>query len=405
MKNIIKNTLAILFTFLVFHSCTKKEYELSSEMITSPALENSAEPNLVSGADGNLYMSWVEKNEETAVLKYSKWENSQWTKSEVIAEGNDWFVNWADYPALAVNKAGDMVAHYLQMSDTGSYTYDIKVVAKKSGANNWSAPIKLHRDSVNAEHGFVSIMPMKDGQFFFAWLDGRNTVSSDPAHAGHHGHGGGGPMTIRTAIISSELNISEEAELDNSVCDCCQTGVASTNNGPVVVYRDRSDIEIRDMSIVRMENGSWTSPKTIYNDNWNIAGCPVNGPRIAANGTQLAIAWFSAAEDSPQVKLIFSKDAGATFEAPIQLDKGKAIGRVDVEMIDSETAFVSWMEGSDIVAAKVSMDGSILKRYDLAISKEARNSGFPQIALVGNKVMLAWTDAEIKKVKTKLISL
>jgi hypothetical protein len=405
MKNIYQYSIALIVLVFLFQSCAKKEsIDLENE-IASPASDNSAEPNLISGADGNLYISWIEKKDDLAILKFSKWEQIKWSESEVIAEGNDWFVNWADYPALAVNENGDMVAHYLQMSDTGSYTYDIKVVSKKSGANNWSAPIKLHRDSVNAEHGFVSIMPMSDGQFFFAWLDGRNTVSSDPAHAGHHGHGGGGPMTVRTAVLSSELEISEEAELDNRVCDCCQTGAAITSNGPLVIYRDRSEAEIRDMSIVRLVDGVWTDPKTIYDDNWNIAGCPVNGPKVAVIGNSVAIAWFTAAEGVPKVNLVYSNNGGESFANPIQLDQGKSIGRIDVDMIDSETAFVSWMEGSDIVAAKISFDGSIVKRYDLAISNEARNSGFPQIALIGNKVMLAWTDSAIKKIKTKLISL
>ena len=54
--------------------------------------------------------------------------------------------------------------------------------------------------------------------------------------------------------------------------------------------------------------GQWTSPKTIFNDQWKIAGCPVNGPRITAYGKQVAVAWFSAPNDVPQVKIIFSNE-------------------------------------------------------------------------------------------------
>jgi len=403
MKKSKRHSLVAIILALSIFSCEKKETET---IIVSPAGQNSAEPNLISGADGNIYLSWIEKFDEKAMLKYSKWEQTKWSDSEIVAEGNDWFVNWADYPAMAVNQNGDMVAHYLQMSDTGSYTYDIKVVAKKSEAKKWSSPVKLHRDSVNAEHGFVSIVPQKDGKFLFAWLDGRNTVSNDPAHAGHQGHGGGGgPMTIRTAVLTTDLEISNEFELDNSVCDCCQTGAAITSNGPLIIYRDRSEAEIRDMSIVRLVDGVWTDPQTIYNDNWNIAGCPVNGPRVAALGNNVAIAWFTAAEGVPKVKLVYSNNAGETFGTPIQLDQGKPIGRVDVDMIDSETIFVSWMEGQDIVAAKIATNGEILKRYVLANSASSRNSGFPQMTLLGNKVMIAWTDSEQKKVKTKTLVL
>ena len=62
-------------------------------------------------------------------------------------------------------------------------------------------------------------------------------------------------MTLRAAFIDKKGNKINEWELDGRVCDCCQTTAAITNDGPVVVYRDRSDDEVRDMSIVRYVNG------------------------------------------------------------------------------------------------------------------------------------------------------
>lgn len=386
---------------IIAQSCGTTQEDKSLILVTSPAGDNSEEPNLIHGADGNLYLSWIERNEKSATLKYAKWQNDEWSAPEIIAHGNDWFVNWADYPAMAVNKSGDMIAHYLQMSDSGTYTYDIKVIAKKTLDTKWSHPIKLHSDTVNAEHGFVSMLPLEDDTFFLTWLDGRNTASEDA----HHGHGGGGAMTIRSAILSVDLEIIQENELDNRVCDCCQTSAAITSNGPIVVYRDRSEEEIRDMSIVRFENEVWSSPKSVNNDQWNISGCPVNGPKAVAIDNQLAVAWFTAAEGVPQVKLSFSNNAGVTFNDVIRLDQGNPIGRVDIEMMNSETAIVSWLEGENIVAAKVNIDGSILERYMIAASSTSRSSGFPQLALINDKLLVAWTDSNVKKIKMGILEL
>jgi len=46
--------------------------------------------------------------------------------------------------------------------------------------------------------------------------------------------------------------------LDTRVCECCQTSVAMTAEGPVVVYGDCSEAEkeIRDISIVRLEGNN-----------------------------------------------------------------------------------------------------------------------------------------------------
>src|SRR5690606_34451461 len=122
-----------------------------------------------------------------------------------------------------------------------------------------------------------------------SWLDGRNTSG------GHHDHQGG-EMTLRAAIVNPDGSLENEFLLDESVCDCCQTSSAMTSNGPVVVYRDRTETEMRDISIVRFDGENWTKPVTIHNDSWEIAGCPVNWPRVAAVENTVAVAWFTAPE-------------------------------------------------------------------------------------------------------------
>src|SRR5687768_4809384 len=99
-------------------------------------------------------------------------------------------------------------------------------------------------------------------------------------------------MTLRYATIDANGNLADETQLDERVCECCQTSAAVTSAGPIAVYRDRSATEVRDIYIVRQVNGSWTSPQPVYADNWQINGCPVNGPSVAADGSRVAVAWL-----------------------------------------------------------------------------------------------------------------
>jgi hypothetical protein len=212
-------------------------------------------------------------------------------------------------------------------------------------------------------------------------------------------------MTLRGAVIGKDGSKSNEWELDNRVCDCCQTTAAITANGPVVIYRDRSDEEIRDMSIVRFVNGQWTEPKTIFPDNWKIAGCPVNGPRVDAIGNNLALAWFSSPDKKGQVNVVFSKDGGASFSSPIRVDEGETIGRVDIVLLNDKTAMVSWMEGSSIKVAKIHADGTKEPSITIASSSQSRSSGFPQMTKSGNSILFAWTDDKLKKINTARFAL
>lgn len=237
------------------------------------------------------------------------------------------------------------------------------------------------------------------------WLDGRNTKGAEGHEAGH-GHGHGGAMTLRSVEFDEEGNLYEEAELDSRVCDCCQTDVALTDNGPVVVYRDRSEEEIRDMAIVRKVNGQWTAPQQVYEDQWKITGCPVNGPAIAAQNNTVAIAWFSAPENQNRVQLTFSNDGGATFSKPIRIDDGNPIGRVDVVLVNPTTALVSWIEQvGETGEVRMSMtnltDGKMGTSIIATSIGIARQNGFPILEKMGEGYLLAWTAGDsITRVKT-----
>jgi hypothetical protein len=406
--------LSILLFIVVSASCNNSSKDADNKtndstgteisnlkQLASPADTASAEPYLFTDKNGLVYLSWIEKTKERSLLKFSTLNNEQWSESLVISSGDNWFVNWADYPLLAADGGKNMVAHFLEKSEKGTYTYDIKIVTSSDNGKNWGAPKTLHDDGKKAEHGFVSMIPYGES-YFISWLDGRNSVMKA---AGEHGEGHHGQMTIRGAIVDKQGIKSGEWELDNRVCDCCQTGAAITTNGPVVIYRDRSEQEIRDISIVRFVNGQWTSPKPIFSDNWKIDGCPVNGPRIASQGNILAVAWFSSPDKKAQVNVVFSEDGGATFNAPIRIDEGKGIGRVDVVMLDEKSAMVTWMEGSAIKAAKIHIDGKKEPSMIIASSSESRSSGFPQMTKSSNNLIFAWTDESDKTIKVASISL
>jgi hypothetical protein len=387
-----------MIMLITVFACTNNDREKTVsplKQFSSPAKDSCAEPFLFTDKNGLVYLSWTEKKGKESSLKFSMLKNETWSEPITIAAGKNWFVNWADYPVLSADGNGNMIAHYLEKSDTAKFTYDVKIVSSSDSGKSWSIPKILHDDNKKAEHGFVSIIPYKD-QFFVSWLDGRKTATEGKAsnHNGHHGE-----MTVRAALISNNGSKTNDWELDGRVCDCCQTSAAVTNNGPIVVYRDRSEDEIRDMSIVRFVNGVWTSPKTVYSDQWKINGCPVNGPNAHAIGNSIAMAWFSMADKKGQINLIFSENGGASFNNPIRIDEGKPIGRVDVVMLDEKSAMISWMEGSVIKAVKVFSNGKKESSIVIASSTEARSSGFPQMTRSGNKLIFAWTDADSKTIK------
>lgn len=361
----------------------------------SPAGPDSREPELHSTADGRVILSWVEKvGEKRHALRFAAREaGGGWSEARTVAQGDNWFVNWADFPSVIATSDGGLAAHWLVKSGTGTYAYDVNVARSKDGGKTWGRPVVPHTDRTQTEHGFVSLLPLADGRLGAVWVDGRNLKDVK------EGEEEKGPlpvsMTLRYAAMDAEGRLSDEAMLDERICECCQTSAALTSEGVIVAYRDRSEGEVRDIYFVRQQGGKWSEPRPVHADGWQINGCPVNGPSVAADGRKVAVGWFTEAGDAPHVKIAFSEDAGASFGGPVEVDDGDAMGRVDVALLSDGSALVCWMSGSAEGGAhkvrRVSPTGALGPVSVIARSDVSRSSGFPRMSRLGDTMHFAWT--------------
>ncbi|MEW5918425.1 MAG: sialidase family protein [Gemmatimonadota bacterium] len=361
------------------------------DTLDAPVAARSAEPNVTVGADGRVWLSWLEGAADSATaLRVAAFNGTSWSAPATVVSRRDLFVNWADFPSLHVAENGTLVAHWLQRSGSGKYAYDVHVSRSKDDGATWSEPLILHRDRNPAEHGFVSLFAGAGSTVTAVWLDGRkypDTAAPDE-------------MQLISTTIDANGSLGTETVVDTRICDCCQTDAAQTSRGPLIVYRDRSDAEIRDIYAVRRDSASWTTPTAVHADNWKIPGCPVNGPAVAARGDVAAVAWFTAAEDTARVRLAYSFDAGNTFNPPLRIDGGMPVGRVDVQLGDSGQAIVAWLERTDSASAEVRLrvaepNGALSPPVVLASTAASRASGFPRMALQRvngeSSLIVAWT--------------
>jgi hypothetical protein len=387
-----------------------------------PALPGSAQPDLFAGPDGRLLLSWLnnQPGRRPAFQFAEHYPDGRWEGPRTIAVGNAMFVNWADTPHIAATADRALWAHWLQKSADAPYAYDIMLVRSLDRGMNWSAQRRVHDDATTTEHGFVSFWPQGDDALGVAWLDGRNTGAvgkNHDAHAGHdgkpaddkpvddkpvdakHARGdGGGAMTLRAAVFDATLQSSAETEIDGRVCDCCQTDAVAIGDGALLVYRGRSEGEIRDIHAARFDGETWSKPVRVHADDWKMPACPVNGPAVAAHDGAAVVAWYTAAGDVPAVKLARSGDGGASFAAPVTVDRGAAVqGRVALAF-DARQVWLLWLREEagrqSLWLARYTPDLSKeVQRLELAdLQGQGRGTGFPRIALVGDVAYVVWTD-------------
>jgi len=351
------------------------------EPLASPAGTDSGEAQLTSQGD-RAFLSWTEGTGAKAAVRFAERTASGWSAPRTIASGAQLMVNASDVPFLHALKDGTLVAQWLVTHGDDPEAYDIRVAWSKDAGKTWSKAISPHHDGTATEHGFVSLFEpgSAPGSFGLVWLDGRATEKTDD-------------MMLRSTTFTLDGRQGPESVVDPRVCECCQTAAAVTAEGPIVVYRDRSAQEIRDIQVSRLTGGRWSAPTLVHKDNWKIDGCPVNGPAIAVNGRTVVVAWFTTEKEQGRAYAAFSSDAGRTFGAPVRLDEASAIGRVQVTLLADGAAAASWIEfidgRSQFRVRRITAAGA--RGASLKIA-DGMGTQYPRLTRRADELLVAWSE-------------
>uniref|UniRef100_A0A832I5N0 Exo-alpha-sialidase n=1 Tax=Eiseniibacteriota bacterium TaxID=2212470 RepID=A0A832I5N0_UNCEI len=366
--------------------------------LPTPAAPGSGEPRLVATPDGGVLMSWLETRRRGGhALRFARLAGRRWAAPRTVAEGDSFFVNWADVPGVRPFGRGGLAAWWLWMTDLDRRSYGVRMSLSRDGGATWSAPFTLHADLAGAEHGFVSVAPEGDG-VRAVWLDGHRLTGADGPDRGVEV-----AMTLHARALRDDGAAGPEEELDARVCDCCQTAAVALDDGTVLVaYRDRGPGEVRDMSLVRLEAGRWSEPVPLHADGWVTGACPVNGPFLDASGRRVVAAWYTEGGGEAEVRVALSEDGGRTFGPYVTVARGETLGRVGAALLADGSAVVTWLEGTGAearvrarrMAAAASAGAAPAAGEPVTIARTSgmRASGFPQVVRRGDELIFAWTE-------------
>jgi len=393
-----KLCLAVLFLVGLSVYGWSQEASLRYHTIKSPAIAGARLPRLTAMPDRQgVLMSWVEPYAEGHALKFAVLRDGNWIRQGEVAYGDNWFVNWADYPSVVAIDEQFWVAHWLTKQKGGkTFDYDIALAISNDAGATWREIGHPHRDGTASEHGFVTVFKNANAAGVI-WLDGRE-YAKKTERAQHPEKSGN--FNLRYTRIYRDGSMDAEQIIDANTCTCCWTSVAVTNKGPIAVWRGRTDDEIRDNRFSLLRGSQWTAPDALGGEGWKIEGCPVNGPSVAAHGKNVAAAWFTSQGDRPRVRAAFSQNSGEIFSNPVEIDDVAPLGRIGLGWKDEQTAIVSWMTAanpetkkSSLAFRTVSKDGSMGSVKRILELSSGRDTGVPQMIVDAQGILLAWTDA------------
>ena len=362
---------------------------LKVEPVANPAPAGSLESHWGTAQDGSPLLSWIEPVKGGSyALRYSIRRGTQWGEPRTIVTNRRFFRQPAESPSMISFPSGGFLAEWVEIPNDSSEAEYIYVSASRDGVQ-WTAPVMANKDRSPVQHALVSVAASGDREASLVWLE---ALKGEDA-----------PSNLKRTVVTSDGKVLKEESLDSDVCTCCPTSIVKTSRGLLVAYRDHTSEDIRDIAVMRFENGRWTPSKTLNADKWKINACPVNGASEAAKGDRVAIAWYTEGGDKPRVQLVFSSDAGATFTKPILINTGDALGHASTILTADGGAVVSWIEEGDkssrVLARFLPASGEAGPPVQVA-QGSTQSLGYPRLLQAGQETWITWGNSSTGRIQT-----
>lgn len=377
---------------------------LRGEALTTPIPPMSVVPQFTALGDGEVIASWFEPRAGKGYrFRAAVRRDGTWSPASTIDESADIAMFSADLPGVSPLPGGALLAYWEHL-DRGSQdptATRIRLARSDDRGKTWVSLPSPHREAASGEHSFMATFPLEHG-LGLTWLDAQKQQYRPPDKPDGAPEWRGA-IGLRWAALAADGTPTKDAFIDPITCECCPTAAARTARGPVIAYRDRvtadmapEDVRddagsVRDIHVVRLEHGAWTTPRRVFADDWVINACPDNGPAIDAVDDRVAVAWWTGAGERPHVSVAFSDDSADTFRPPVTVSVKPAVGQVTIALVDrGEAAVVGWLEDGQAWARWVSRDGHT--SAPRALGRAPRRARLPRWLADGDGVLALWTD-------------
>jgi hypothetical protein len=278
------------------------------------------------------------------------------------------------------------------------------------GGRSFGATTPLPGVDAPGNRGWESLAAGGDGQLFAVWLDHRDTASPGSSHAAHHQHGAtasragdGVERAQRSQLFVSSLDGSLEPRgIARGVCYCCKTAVTTGPDGTVyAAWRHVYEGNRRDIAFTMSRDAgrSFDPPVRVSEDNWQLDGCPENGPALAIDGAgRIHVTWPTLVEGAggETLKLFHASSLdGRTFTPRTELPTSGAASHPQLIVTPDDALIVAWDEqrsGERHVAAALAeraADGR-LAFSRLTVGGGETTGAYPALAATASHAVVAW---------------
>lgn len=355
-----------------------------------PTPSGSFSPRVTAMRDNGTLLTWLEPtNERLATLRASVWREGAWSAPATIVAGQPFNRHASESPGIVALSEKNLIAYWSQKppyESVATQEADVYFSLSTDRGLHWMAPILASSSGTGEESSYPSAAPVDATHAALVWLDGRNWKKQKRE-------------ALMSRTVQSDGSATEATVIDPDTCTCCPTSLVTVESGLLAAYRGHTSQDIRDIWLLPNVEGRWSKPRVANADNWHLAGCPVNGPNLDVDGPHVALVWFSAPQNQPEVLLAFSDDGGSKFRTPIRIDDGNPVGRAQVALLQGRSALAFWLENKSgttrLLGRRVQDDKNLEPPFEIT---RGSGLGYPHVVRTGKRVFITWADEKASEI-------
>lgn len=386
-----KTLLIYILGIVLFQSCnnTSEEQAILPILLSSPHQKASC-VYLTSDEKNNPVVSWCETDSTGKKYFYLSFFDAVAGKFSsainVPIEQNASF-HEEGMPKVAVKGDGSIVAVYETASPTkeNEWAGYVRYMQTFDKGNTWSQPRCVHADTTSgSSRSFAAITRLSNGEIGACWLD----AAFDYNKSGR---------PVKFASTDGNSGFKNEILIDSIACECCRTAISSDGGNVSIVYRDIINDSIRDVSLSKsINNGrSFSKPISFSGDNWNINGCPHNGPCVTTGGGVTYAAWYTGGAQ----KGVYYSELDKENKTLVKRQISANARNIQLCLLSGDTRMLAYNETiheadsfySKIVISKIENN----KVFAKDITSLKAHAAYPVLKAFGtSKLLVAWSEQE-----------
>ncbi|MBC7851319.1 MAG: exo-alpha-sialidase [Chitinophagaceae bacterium] len=302
--------LSFAVCILLLGGCKDYATNTGSELIVDPLPGEC--PFMTTDAKGDVILSWLRKpTDSTAVFCYAKTsDGKQFTQTNIITTAKNIHPHSENLPKIIFKANGDAMALWGSSNPNPKNKHAGLVFYSQSFDDgiSWTAARVLTNDTASIDQRYYDVSLLPNGEIGIIWLDNRKTGKQQGS-------------ALYYASTNGRDGFANEHRIAESCCQCCRTDLYTDQKGNIhVLYRGILQDTIRDMVHAMSVDGgkTFSSPKRICSDNWDLNSCPHTGPSMTENKTGMHFAWFTGG-NKKGCYFTSSGDLGNSFNKSAQI--------------------------------------------------------------------------------------